>query len=591
MVVIENKYPPMKQLISAKKLGDILPNIGYMLQQNVQIFGQKVVYQERKGLGEYGGITWDDLYQNLEKIAFNLKGFGFKKGDKMVLFSSNRLEMLELELAVMASGGIAVPIFANFKQATAELLINHSDATFMAVGGQQQLGNLSNNLDLKKVFVFDETENDRFPNLEQFKDLLKDYESDESAIDLGIEPDEICLNMYTSGTMGTPKCVQLTHKNILSQQAALKLLWNLNDKDRFLSYLPWHHSFGGIFELFTALYHGATLSLESSYGKDPAVIMENWHRVKPTIFFSVPKVFQALVELTKKSKEAEEMFFNSGLKFIFTAAASLPKYLSDEFERRGIPVIEGWGLTETSPCCTLTDPDLKREPGVVGKPIPGVNLRLAADNEIQVQGPNVMKGYYNNDEANKNIFTDEGWYCTGDVGMFTENGLKLITRKDRIFKLSNGEKVIPTDLEKQIEMKCHYVAYSIVSGEGMDYPVALIFPNKNLLKNPAYEIVPSEGCFYPRSLKELSGCLRGCLHDANCDIKQKFSMLKGAIIIDDELSIDDSTLTPSLKLAPNNVIEKYKIHLNNLYGAKVPVDEEVFIIKLDNKPVNNKEFV
>ena len=151
------------------------------------------------------------------------------------------------------------------------------------------------------------------------------------------------------------------------------------------------------------------------------------------------------MELTKQSLKAEEMFFNSGLKFVFTAAAPLPKKLSDEFEKRGIPVIEGWGLTETSPCCTLTDPDLKREPGVVGKPIPGVSIRIAEDNEIQVKGPNVMVGYYNNEEANKDIFTDDGWYRTGDVGELTENGLKLITRKDRIFKLSNGEKVVPTD--------------------------------------------------------------------------------------------------------------------------------------------------
>ena len=581
----------MKPLNSDKKPGYILPNIGRMLQQNVQLFGQKVVYQEREHCGDYVGIIWEDFFQNIEKIALNLQRHGYKKGDKIVLFSSNRLEMLELELAVMASGGIAVPIFAYFNQDTAELLINHSDASYLAVGGQQQLNNLSGKLELKKIFVFDPIEDDRFSNLKQFSELIRDQDRSESAIDLEIQPDDICLNMYTSGTMGTPKCVQLTHKNILSQQAALSSLWNLDDQDRFLSYLPWHHSFGGIFELFTALYNGATLSLESSYGKDPEVIMENWGKVQPTVFLSVPKVYQALVELTKQSLKAEEMFFNSGLKFVFTAAAPLPKKLSDEFEKRGIPVIEGWGLTETSPCCTLTDPDLKREPGVVGKPIPGVSIRIAEDNEIQVKGPNVMVGYYNNEEANKDIFTDDGWYRTGDVGELTENGLKLITRKDRIFKLSNGEKVVPTDFEKQIEMKCHYVAYSIVSGTGRDYPVALIFPNKKLLKNPDYEVSPSEGCFYPRDLKELSRCLRGCLHDANCGIRQKFTKIKGAVIIDDELSVDDCTLTPSMKMAPNNVLEKYKAHLNNLYGANVPVDEEVFVIELDYEPLSQKEFV
>jgi long-subunit acyl-CoA synthetase (AMP-forming) len=581
----------MKQVNSDKKLGNILPTISKMLRQNAQLFGQSPVYYEKKQGGEYVGILWEEFFQNIINIALNLKKFGFKKGDKLILFSSNSLEMLELELAVMASGGISVPIFAFFKQETAELLITHSDAMFLAVSGQQQLNNISTELELKRIFTFEPTHDERFVNLSLFSELLRKNKSTKTDIGLGVQADDICLNMYTSGTMGTPKCVQLTHKNILSQQAAISSLWNLDHHDRLLSYLPWHHSFGGIFELFTALYNGAPLYLESSYGKDPEVILENWEQAKPTIFFSVPKVYQALIELTKKSREAEEIFFNSGLKFVFTAAAALPKKLSDEFETRGIPVIEGWGLTETSPCCTLTDPGLKREPGVVGNPIPGVSLRLAEDNEIQVKGPNVMMGYYNNDEANENTFDEDGWYRTGDVGEFTDNGLKLITRKDRIFKLSNGEKVIPTDLEKQIEMNCHYVAYSIVSGTGMDYPVALIFPNKNLLKSPTYEMSSSNHCFYPRNLKELSGCLRGCLHDANCDIKQKFSVLKGAVIIDDELSIDESTLTPSLKLAPNNVLEKYKSHLHNLYGNKVPVDEEVFIIRLDNKPLNHQEFV
>jgi long-subunit acyl-CoA synthetase (AMP-forming) len=128
--------------------------------------------------------------------------------------------------------------------------------------------------------------------------------------------------MYTSGTMGVPKCVQLTHKNILSQQAALSKVWNINSDDRFLSYLPWHHSFGGIFELFTALYNGATISLESGYGRDPKTILENWKEILPTVFFSVPKVYQSLFDLTKDDREAEEIFFHPQLKFHCCCIAS-----------------------------------------------------------------------------------------------------------------------------------------------------------------------------------------------------------------------------------------------------------------------------
>jgi long-subunit acyl-CoA synthetase (AMP-forming) len=373
------------------------------------------------------------------------------------------------------------------------------------------------------------------------------------------------------------------HQNILSQQAAISAIWDVNDQDRILAYLPWHHSFGGIFELFTALYNGATYYLESSYGRDADSIFENWKLVRPTIFFSVPKVYQSLYEKTVVSKEAEDIFFNSGLKFIFTAAAALPEKLSLEFQKREIPVIEGWGLTETSPCCTLTDPKLARVTGVVGKPIPGVSIRIADDDEIQVKGPNVMKEYYHNDEANEDAFTVDGWYRTGDVGKITETGLKLISRKDRIFKLSNGEKVVPTDLEKVIELKCHYVQHVLISGSGEDHPVALIFPNKGMLENPDYQKSPDEGCFCPRDLNELGKCLQGCLHDANCDIKQKFSKIKSAAIIDSELSLEDNTLTPSMKVAPKKVLEKYKAHLKNMYGGNVPAEEEVYVVELDVK--------
>jgi long-subunit acyl-CoA synthetase (AMP-forming) len=566
---------------SDKHLGPVVPNIAEMLKRNVRSFGEKHAYAEKNDQGNYEGISWVKLYDDINNVAYNLQKAGFSKGDKIVVFSRNGLKMLQLELAVMAFGGIVVPIFANFKQETAGLLIRHSHAKWLAVAGERQLDNLADDLAIKNIYVFDGSRDDRFPHLRDFKTLLSQRPSDTTVLDTELSPDALCLNMYTSGTMGIPKCVQLTHGNILSQQAALEIEWAIDQNDTFLSYLPWHHSFGGIFELFTALYNGATYNLESSFGTSPESIYENWKIVRPTVFFSVPKAYQSLFEITRKSEDAEDVFFHSGLRFIFTAAAALPEKLSNEFEKRNIPIIEGWGLTETSPCCTLTNPKLKRETGLVGKPIPGVSLRIGEEDEIQVKGPNVMIGYYKNREANAVAFTEDGWFRTGDVGKITDNGLKLISRKDRIFKLSNGEKVIPTDLEKQIELKCHYVQYSVVSGGGEDYPVALIFPNKKLLENPDYQTNSEPGCFCPRNLNELGKCLTGCLHLANEGIGQKFAKIKSAAIIFDELSQDNNTLTPSMKLAPKNVTEKYKDHLMNLYGDNVPVEEEVYIIQLD----------
>lgn len=577
----------MTYLEPDKEIGDIIPNIALMLEKNHSSFPDKIVYAEKVN-NKYEGITWNDFFSSIQNILSNLEQFGFRKGDKIIVFSPNRLEMLQLEMAVMAGGGISVPIFAHFQRETANLLIRHSDAKFVAVAGEVQLSRLDEDLPVEKIFMFDKTDNPSNRNTVFFEKLLVKPEK-ASSLRFDANPDDICLNMYTSGTMGIPKCVQLTHKNILSQQAGLKKIWNLDENDRFLSYLPWHHSFGGIFERFTALYNAAAIYLESGYGKDPKVIMENWKLVQPNLFFSVPKVYQSLADLAKSDKEAEELFYHSGLKFVFTAASALPKKVSEEFEKRGIPVIEGWGLTETSPCCTLTDPRLKREAGVVGKPIPGITIRIADDGEIQVKGPNVMKGYYKNDIANRDAFTHDGWYRTGDIGQVTPTGLKLISRKDRIFKLTNGEKVIPSEMETLIQSKCHYITFAIIAGGGEEYPVALLFPNKKVLEHPNYEISPDEGCFCPRSLSELKKCLHGCLRDANCGLTQKFSKIKFAMLIDDELSIEKNTLTPSLKVAPNKVIEAYKAHIENLYGGKNEVNEDVYVIRLDEENKMNTE--
>lgn len=571
-----------KRSISAElELGEVIPNIATMLRNNAERLTSRAAFQEKKD-GTYQPISWSDFYTNICRIAFNLQKFGFKPGDKMVLFSPNRLEMLEMEMALMASGGISVPIFAFYNRETAELLIKHSDAKFLAVAGEKQLNNLGSDLKLEQIFVFDQIDSSQFPNLTPFRELLQDYNHHPFELKFDIPPDDICLNMYTSGTMGTPKCVQLSHRNILSQQAAMKVLWDLNEDDRFLSYLPWHHSFGGIFEKFGALCNGAVMSLESSYGKDADELFENWKLAKPTVFFSIPKVYKDLVALTKRDKNAESLLFHSGLKFIFTAAAPLPESLSDEFERREIPVIEGWGLTETSPCCTITDPSSKREKGVVGKPIPGVSIRLGEEDEIQVKGPNVMKEYYNNPEANAGIFTEDGWFKTGDVGKIVESGVKLISRKDRIFKLLNGEKVIPIELEKIIENHCHYIQHAFVSGSGEEYPVALIFPKKNQLESPAYDVSPLDGCFCPRTIDEFGSCLRGCLKKANNEVGQGYSQIRAAMIIDEELSIENQTLTPSMKVVPKKIAGTYKIHLANLYGGEIKVDQDNYIIKLDD---------
>lgn len=353
----------MNPLQAERPLGPVVPNLATLLHRNAERFAGRTVFRARNAQGNFEGITWERFHADVLNIAHNLRHrFGFKPGDK--------LGDLLAQPPGHAGAGAGRDGLGRHRRAHLRLLPHryrraadrHCGARFLAVAGELQLARLGGDLGLDRIFVMDPGVPQRFAQQHEFAELLAARNSTDDPLHVNAGADEIRLNMYTSGTMGVPKCVQLTHGNILSQQAALDAAWNIGEHDRFLSYLPWHHSFGGIFELFSALSRGATYALETSYGKDPQSIFRDWQEVRPTVFFSVPKVYQALFELARASKENEDILFHPELKFVFTAAAALPEALSNEFEKRKIPVIEGWGLTETAPCCTLTDPRSSARP-------------------------------------------------------------------------------------------------------------------------------------------------------------------------------------------------------------------------------------
>ncbi len=555
------------------------PNLATLLNQNVDRFGEHPIYQEPRA-GVYEALSWNRFRKEVVALQSYFTDLNLKSGQRVAILSRNRREMLELELAVMAMGAVAVPIFAGYPPKRADTLVNFCDPEFVVVADEDQYRKLAHPEKFRTIIHFDSLSSDA-QNLVPFDSLVSQSENAPAIIGIHVDPDSVTLMMYTSGTMGKPKLVQLTHRNILSQQAAMKVLWELNDQDRCLCYLPWHHSFGGIFEKYAAIVNGAVLSLEHGYGKNMDLLLDNWRQVKPTVFFSVPRIYQEMVTRIYHSPDLESVIFHDKLRFIFTAAAPLPKNISDLFESRGIPVYEGWGLTETAPCCTVTDPRVPRKPGIVGKPIPGVALSLKEDGEILVKGPNVMKGYFRNPEATAQVLSEEGWFATGDVGEFTATGLKLISRKDRIFKLSNAEKVIPSEIENLITKDCTYLSHAYVAGSGRDYPVTLLFPNKAMFSQVTDDSRLKVGCACPRRLEEFAACLKNCLREINQTIEEKYARLHAAMLIDYELTIENEELTPSMKLAPNVVGKVFKANIEYLFDSSAPLDEPVYIINLE----------
>jgi long-subunit acyl-CoA synthetase (AMP-forming) len=348
----------------------------------------------------------------------------------------------------------------------------------------------------------------------------------------------------------------------MSQQKALQILWKPEPGMRLLCYLPWHHSFGGLFERFFALHSGGCLAVDDSAGKDVNRLLENFAEIKPNVYFSVPKVYQELVTKILTEPELASGFFHDGLEFVFTAAAPLPLSISEIFKNRGVPVVEGWGLTETSPCCTLTEFSLDRTPGVVGFPIPGVELRLGNENEILVKGPNVMRGYFKAPRASAEVFT-EGWFRTGDVGRITEEGVRIISRLDRMFKLDNGEKVFPARIEDRIANRCKFIKYAYVFGAGQKHPSMLAFPNHELMSAASGGELDQSDCVYPCCMGDLAECLGECIRDEQ-KAGAQFERVDAAVVVDSELTVEANQLTPSFKLIPRRIAEDFGKHIHAL---------------------------
>lgn len=562
------------------ELPEFPPNLAVMLNHNADRFDANPIFQEPRN-GSYRQLSWSRFRRDVCSLQQVLSEKGLQRGERVAILSHNRQEMLEIELAIMSMGAVAVPIFSGYPSVKADELVKFCRPSMVVVADQSQYAKLQTPIDYKAIIHFDPIASKDSDKAVLFSKMIQASVESNQISGSDVPSDDVCLMMYTSGTMGKPKCVQLTHKNILSQQAAMKDLWNLDHNDRFLSYLPWHHSFGGIYEKYSAIYNGAVLSLEDGFGKDIDLLIANWRKVKPTAFFSVPRIYQEIMTVVLQDKEVERLFFHDDLRFVFTAAAPLPKNISDMFESRNIPVYEGYGLTETTPCCTVTDPKLKRASGVVGKPISGVTISLSDENEILVRGPNVMKGYFDNPEETKKVLIDDGWFRTGDIGQFTATGLKLISRKDRIFKLSNAEKVVPTEIENLVVKDCPYLSHAFVSGSGEDHPVILLFPNKKMFSKLADPGQIKNGCECPGGYNEFSDCLGHCLKKMNAKLEAKYSCVTGAMLLDYELSIENEELTPSMKLAPNVVGRVFKANIEFLHGKGDKPQDKVYIINME----------
>ncbi|MBI4387270.1 MAG: AMP-binding protein [Elusimicrobia bacterium] len=570
-----------KTLRCETRLDPVTKNVGLMLKERCRLYGARPAFRQRAADGGWRELHWDALYDKVARVGASLLRLGFKNGC-VASYSRNREEMLVFELAAMSLGGVACPIFSEYPSSQLEYILEHSNAQILAVSDEAHLREALKTQAarrLKKIFVMDSFRLGRselrphransspygardwtVSTVRLFEELYGASDASSSAGFRGrlrrTAADAACLLMYTSGTTGRPKGVVLSHRNILSQRSAMSQLWDLGPRDRFLSYLPWHHSFGGIFELFGALHSGACLTLDDSYGREISRLIENFREIRPTVYFSVPRIYQALVEEARRSPRLEREIFHPGLRFVFTAAAPMPKPVSDYLVRRGIAVVEGWGLTETSPCVTVTRLRTKRTPGLVGFPIPGVEIKLASNGEILVRGPNVMLGYHKDPKRTSAVLDPAGWFHTGDFGTITRRGLMLKGRIDGMFKLTTGQMVISQNVESAL-CSSPLIEYAVALGNGKDYVGAVVYPNFHNLEHFASERGLRVSGGHLLSHPAIRRRLQDEVRRAASAIPEKYARPKAFVVAREEPNFRNGEITPTLKVVRSKVVENY----------------------------------
>jgi long-subunit acyl-CoA synthetase (AMP-forming) len=549
-------------------LGEYEPSIGILLQDRAKRFGNKVYISYRRG-DETINVTWKEFAERSARIGRHLLELGVRRGDRIGMISENRVEMWAFEVAAMSIGAASVPVFAGYHPPQIAYVLGHARPRFVVVSGKHQLDKIdrSNHPWVERYFCMDFEPGCAEWGAPDFAELVgrggvsaKEWQSRIDAV----QPDDLCMIMYTSGTTGPPKGVRLCHRNLISQQKAVSLIWDVNENDALLSYLPWHHSFGGLFERNMTLYSGCRLCIDDSRGKDPDRQIQNWKAFDPTLFFSVPRVHDVIITRCREDAETAKIVFGGRLRFVFTAGASLPAHVESAYRERGIPVLEGWGLTETSPCVTITTKDRSWKSGYVGFPIPGVKVRIDSDQEILVHGPNVMEGYHEDEEATTHRIDDEGWFRTGDLGEFTTEGLRIFGRKDGAFKLTTGEKVHPLRIENVLVNESPYISQVVVVGSGKNHVAALIYPDFSRLREWAGENgVPTEGLVDHPAVRDLYA---DELARINPMFTVKYLRVKRAVLADREPTLADGELTPSGKLVKKKALETYQAKIETLFA-------------------------
>lgn len=565
---------------------------------------------------EWQGMSSAEFVRRAGNIALGLYSLGLRKGDRIAILAANSPEWTVTDAGCQFAGIIDVPIYTTLSPDSVRYILEDSSARVLFLEGRETYERIRPSIaDCRSIetIVFFEQDFD-VENSASLQDLEAAGEHGRSdnaelldSLVSAIEPNDVATLIYTSGTTGEPKGVMLTHTNLISNTIDAAEKYAFSGHDISLSVLPLSH----VFER-TGMYVYFMFGMEVYYAESVEKVPENLQEVRPTIFIGVPRIFEKVYakarlraaqssrvkelifdwaidvakEFALKKEDGKRIsafhalkyrigdklvfaklreFFGGRLRFCITGGAALSDDIYLIFTGAGISIMQGYGLTETSPVISSNNPTDMRL-GTVGKPIRNVQARIAEDGEIEVQGPGVMLGYYKKEDATRDAFTADGWFKTGDIGTVDKDGfLRITDRKKELFKTSGGKYIAPSPIEQMIKSS-RFVNQAVLIGNERKFPAALIVPNFEQLESYAKLKglslkTHAEFCTSPRIIDLIERQVAGVTQSLS-----QFERPKKVALLDHEMTVEGGELTPTLKVKRRVVNEKYKELIDHIYA-------------------------
>lgn len=552
------------------------PNLAAMHLEVSERLGPRVALRHKRD-GVYQDFSWNDYRRAVDELAAGLILLEMQPGDRVAILSENRYEWLVTDVAILSAGCVDVPLHASLVPGQVQYQVDHSQARGIFVSNQAQADKVLHILDalpLLEFIVSFEPIHWRGTRITHFTWQGLRYRGaslGRKGLDQVRERiasrkrEDLATCIYTSGTTGNPKGVMLTHGNLLSNAEGMLQVAALAPDDVLLSWLPYSHIYARTCDHYATMMCGSTVAL----AENQDTLLRNLAETQPTWMTAVPrfyeKVWSMVAALPPEVRQQKlQALFGSRIRWLSSGGAALSPVVAQGFLDAGLKLLQGYGLTETSPVISFNRKDHFKLPSV-GQLLPGVEVRIAEDGEILTRGPHVMKGYWRNEEATREVLEPDGWFHTGDIGKMDEDGFLYITdRKKDLIVTSGGKNVAPAELERILLTDPH-LEHAVIYGDSRPFVTAILVPNWPLVEKLCAEkgwVIERQG--------EFVHCppLHAFLQQRVDHLMQAVSQperVKKFLILGRPLSIQNDELTPKLSVRRKAIIAKWEAHFAKLY--------------------------